>query len=167
MGADAVGTLEQLRCEVCGAKVSTLRRGRCWGCYQKWQESQPVGVGARCVICGERRRENLQRVEIFGKWLPMCHICAVRTMRLTPLPRSLEGIRQRLERDRRFGDRRSGRADRRLIRKERRVGERRAVPIEDDDVLDIEDLPILEIFGDEDDKAQVTSLFERMDESDL
>ncbi len=167
MGADAVGMLEQLHCEVCGAKVSTLRRGRCWGCYQKWQEAQPVGVGARCVICGERRRENLQRVELFGKWLPMCHICAVRTMRLSPLPRSLEGIRQRLERDRRFGDRRSGRADSRLIHKERRVGERRAVPVEDDDVLDIEDLPIVEIFGDQDDKAQVTSLFERLDESEL
>ncbi len=167
MGADAVGTLEQLRCEVCGAKVSTLRRGRCWGCYQKWQQAQPVGLGARCVICGERRRDNLQRVELFGKWLPMCHICAVRTMRLSPMPRSLEGIRQRLERDRRYGDRRVGKPDTRLVKKERRVGERRAVPVSEEDVLEVEILTLAELEPEQDTPSQVTSLFDRVDPKDL
>jgi len=165
--ADAVGTLEQLQCEVCGARVSTLRRGRCWGCYQKWQESQSVGVGARCVVCGDRRRENLQRVELFGRWFPMCHICATRTMRLSPMPRSVEGIRQRLERDRRYGDRREDSSDDRLLRKERRVGERRVLPISDEDVVEIEDL-IIEIEPETDrGNVQVTSLFDRLDEEEL
>ena len=30
-----------LPCGVCGAAVSELRRGRCWGCYTRWAESRP------------------------------------------------------------------------------------------------------------------------------
>src|ERR1035438_10828460 len=31
-----------LPCSVCGAAVTELRRGRCWGCYTRWAES-PIG----------------------------------------------------------------------------------------------------------------------------
>ena len=168
MSIDAAGILEQLKCEVCGARVATLRRGRCWGCYQKWQQAQPVGLGAQCVICGERRKDNLQPVELFGRWLNMCHICAVRPHPLNPVPPSIEGIRKRLQRDRRYGDRRRGQADIRLRKKERRVGQRRAVLLEEDDILWMEDAPIIEIESRTDDQdAETTSLFDRVDEASL
>ena len=132
--ADAIPTAAQsvplLVCEVCGARASTLRRGRCWICYVRWAETREVGVGAACVICNDRRRENLRQVEFQGAWLPMCHNCATKAMRLTPMPQSVDGLRQRLTRDRRWRDRRSEQADGRIIRKERRVGERRLPPNE-------------------------------------
>lgn len=163
MKVDATGTLEQLRCEICNAKVSTLRRGRCWGCYRKWQDLQDVGFGASCVICGERRKDNLQRLELFGKWHNLCHICAVRAFRLNPMPRAVEGIRQRLMRDRRFGDRRYDGSDDRLISKERRVGERRAESIEEDDIIWMTDAPdiILECDEGQEEEVSLTSLFDR------
>jgi hypothetical protein len=168
MSVDASGTLDQLKCEVCGARVATLRRGRCWGCYQKWQEAQPVALGSSCVVCGERRKDNLQRVELFNRWYNMCHICAARTHRLTPVPRSIEGIKQRLQRDRRYGDRRGGRHDPRLIQKERRVGERRAMRIDEGDIMWMEDAPVIEIETDQDEDLQeITSLFDREEESSL
>ena len=165
MNVDASGTLDQLRCEVCGARVSTLRRGRCWGCYQKWQDTQPVALGASCVICGERRKENLQRVELFGRWYNMCHICAVRTHRLNPMPKAIEGIRQRLQRDRRYGDRRGDNRDSRIMNKERRVGERRAEAIEEGDIVWMEDAPdiVVEAKDGEEEAAAITSLFDKED----
>lgn len=114
-----------LVCEVCGARAATLRRGRCWICYVRWAETREAGVGASCVICNDRRRENLRLVEFQGGWLPMCHNCATKAMRLSPMPQSVDGLRQRLTRDRRWRDRRSTQPDVRIIRKERRVGERR------------------------------------------
>jgi hypothetical protein len=120
-----------LVCEVCGARVSTLRRGRCWICYVRWAEARDVGLGAACVICNDRRRDNLRQVEFQGSWLPMCHNCATRAMRLSPVPQSVDGIRQRLARDRRWQDRRGEESgDDRIIRKERRVGERRLTAAE-------------------------------------
>ncbi len=106
-----------------------------------------MGIGARCVVCGERRMDNLQRVELAGRWIPMCHLCATKTRRLPAAPRSWESIRQQLARDRRYGDRRLGRADTRIAQKERRVGERRAVTIDEADILWEEDLPIIEILS--------------------
>jgi hypothetical protein len=117
-----------LVCEVCGARVATLRRGRCWICYVRWAETRPVGNGAACLVCGDRRRDNLRLVEFQGSWIPMCHNCGTRAMRLTPMPGSVEGIRERLSRDRRQTDRRAESADDRIIKKERRVGERRLPP---------------------------------------
>ena len=55
-----------LECDVCSAKVNETRRGRCWGCYNRWAELRPVGVGARCVVCGERRRRVLRSIELLG-----------------------------------------------------------------------------------------------------
>lgn len=140
MTADASGTLFRQTCEFCGAMVSTLRRGRCWGCYQKWQEAQPVGSGARCVVCGERRLDNLQRVELFGRWVPMCHLCAVRTRRLQPTPTDVDGIRAALHRERRRRERRHAALDTRLAPKDRRGPDRRALPIRDEDIVSVEAL---------------------------
>ncbi|HVR64045.1 MAG TPA: hypothetical protein VMU50_19235 [Polyangia bacterium] len=112
-------------CNVCGAAVIELRRGRCWGCYTRWAESRPVGRGAVCTICGEKRRDQLKLIEVLSRTLPFCHGCAARTMRIDPLPETLGDIRHALRRERRQGDRRVGAADHRIFPRERRVGERR------------------------------------------
>jgi hypothetical protein len=114
-----------LPCSVCGAGVTELRRGRCWGCYMRWAESRPVGRGAACAICGEKRRAQLKLVEIQRRSLPFCHGCAVQVMRLPDLPPTIEELRHALRRDRRDDDRRSGKVDQRIFPRERRVGERR------------------------------------------
>lgn len=114
-----------LPCGVCGAAVTELRRGRCWGCYTRWAESRPVGRGASCVICAEKRRAQLKLVELQGRSLPFCHGCAAQVMRLPELPPTIEELRHALRRDRRADDRREGKADQRIFPRERRVGERR------------------------------------------
>ncbi|MBU1238989.1 60S ribosomal export protein NMD3, partial [Myxococcota bacterium] len=88
----AQGTIELLKCPVCGAKVTQMRRGRCVSCYSNWIESQPVAVGASCRVCGERRRQNIQRVELLGRWYYMCHLCAYKAQRLDPMPKHIEGV---------------------------------------------------------------------------
>lgn len=117
-----------LPCGVCGAQVSELRRGRCWGCYTRWSESRPVGRGAACVICHERRRAELRLVELQTKSRPLCHSCAGRIATMDHMPTSINEIRGILERERRARDRREDGVDRRIFPRERRVGERRAPP---------------------------------------
>lgn len=117
-----------LPCGVCGAQVSELRRGRCWGCYTRWGESRPVGKGAACVICQERRRAELRLVELQMKSRALCHSCAGRIARMETIPTSINAIRLVLERERRERDRRDDGVDRRIFPRERRVGERRAPP---------------------------------------
>lgn len=117
-------------CGVCGALVSELRRGRCWGCYSRWVELRPVGKGAACVVCNERRRDQLRLAELHNRSVPMCHGCASRALKLAPLPETIEEIRQCLRRDRRDDDRRNEAPDRRIFPRERRVGERRHPPRE-------------------------------------
>lgn len=114
-----------LPCQLCGAQVSELRRGRCWACYQKWTETRPVGRGALCEVCGERRRENLRVVELHGRFAPMCHNCGTRVTRMESVPETIDGIRQALDRDRREAERRGEGKDQRLFPRERRVGDRR------------------------------------------
>jgi hypothetical protein len=114
-----------LACGVCGAQVSELRRGRCWHCYAQWAEQRPVGKGASCVICHERRRDNLRMMELHTRSLAVCHNCAARVVKLLPLPSSLDEIRALLARDRRQEDRRDGAPDGRIFPRERRVGDRR------------------------------------------
>jgi hypothetical protein len=115
-----------LPCSVCGAAVSELRRGRCWGCYTRWAENRPVGRGAACTICGEKRRAQLKLVEIWRRSMAFCHGCAAQVMRLPELPGNVEELRYALRRDRRDADRRGGtKADQRMFPRERRVGERR------------------------------------------
>jgi len=112
-------------CSQCGARVAELRRGRCWGCYQAWAGVRPVGQGARCVVCAERRRDSLRLAEIHGRWLPMCHGCATRATRLSPVPYTLDGLRRALSRERRHDDRRIDALDVRVFPRDRRQTERR------------------------------------------
>jgi hypothetical protein len=115
-------------CSVCGAPVSELRRGRCWGCYSQWVEQRPVGRGASCAVCQEKRRDHLRLVELHNRTLPLCHVCAARTLKLGDVPSSVEGLRALLRRDRRTAERRNDGLDRRIFPRERRVGERRGTP---------------------------------------
>jgi hypothetical protein len=147
---------ERLReCEVCHANVAELRRGRCWGCYGRWVDSRPVGMGAKCVTCPEKRRKVLRAVELFGSWKPMCFNCSGQLLALTPMPTTIAELRAAVSRDRRNRDRRIGRPDSRVFRYERRVGERRTsrsdgAPIEEDLIIEvsIEDEPTGLEFGD-------------------
>ncbi len=115
-----------LPCNVCGAHVAELRRGRCWACYQKWSETRPVGRGASCELCHERRRDNLRMVELHARFVPMCHNCGTRVMRMDAVPPTVEEIRIILDRERREEERRNQGTDQRLFPRERRVGDRRA-----------------------------------------
>jgi hypothetical protein len=133
-------------CEICSAKVEELRRGRCWGCYQRWTDDRPVGLGASCALCGDRRRGFLRSIELLGTWLPVCNNCGHRAARLDPLPRTIGEIRETLLRDRRRDDRRGGKTDTRVFQRNRRDDERRRVrALGDDDLLVIEDEMIVEI----------------------
>jgi len=115
-----------LPCGVCGASVTELRRGRCWGCYSRWAESRPVGRGAACTICLEKRRTQLRLVELKGRSLPFCHGCGAQILRMAEVPDSIDELRHALRRERRDGDRRDGETiDQRIFPRERRVGERR------------------------------------------
>ena len=132
-------------CEVCSAKVREVRRGRCWGCYSKWVESRPVGLGAACCMCGERRREFLRSIELLANWMPVCHTCAYRAARISPMPQTVAEIRRVLLRERRDRDRRRGSADSRVYAQNRRTGERRG-PREDGMETPVDDEMIMSIF---------------------
>lgn len=124
-------TTTSCTCEVCNAEVTELRRGRCWGCYSRWVDAKPVGMGARCITCNEKRRRCLKSVELFGGWKPMCFNCAGQLLDLQPMPASITGLKEAISRERRRTDRRLGRPDTRVFRYERRVGERRVIRAED------------------------------------
>jgi hypothetical protein len=115
-------------CGVCGAEVQELRRGRCWDCYRQWAELRPVGRGASCAVCHERRREHLRLIEVHTRTLALCFLCAARTLRLEDVPPTLEGLRNRLRRERRGNERRGDTLDSRIFPRERRVGDRRDAP---------------------------------------
>jgi len=90
-----------------------------------------VGRGAACLICFEKRREQLKLMELHNRSVPICHGCGARILRLDQIPSTLDGVRQVLRRDRRDGDRRGDEGiDRRIFPRERRVGERRGPPRE-------------------------------------
>lgn len=133
---------------MCSAQVKELRRGRCWGCYARWVDARPVGLGARCVTCHEKRQRFLKMTELFGGWRPVCFNCEGQIAQLDPMPLTLEGLRIAVSRERRKRDRRFGKPDTRVFRYERRVGDRRngreAYPTVEDDM-------IIEIIVEEDD----------------
>jgi hypothetical protein len=129
-------------CEVCSATVSELRRGRCWGCYGRWAAARPVGVGAACCMCGDRRRGFLRSVELLATFVPICHNCCGRALALEPMPQSLGEIRIVLRRDRRLAPRRFGKADTRVYPRDRRDQDRRsgrapnvAAEVDDDAII--------------------------------
>jgi hypothetical protein len=127
-----------VRCGGCGeppAAGRTLRRGRCDRCYEAWVRARPIGVGAACAGCEDRRRVHLRYFEIGlqtnvpgGRWIVLCHNCVAFAESLKPPARSIEGLKMRLYRDRRWGDRRAeavGRAGTRESGHDRRDGDRR------------------------------------------
>lgn len=127
-----------VRCGGCGdpPPSGTLRRGRCDRCYLEWVRARPIGAGAACASCDDRRHVHLRHYEVGargnapgGRWLILCHNCAAEADALEPPPRSIEGLKMRLSRDRRWGDRRAESVGRISIRPpwlERRQGPRRA-----------------------------------------
>lgn len=160
-------------CELCNARVHELRRGRCWGCYARWVEARPVGLGARCVTCHEKRRRFLKSVELFGSWQPMCFNCAGQVAMLDPMPRTIAALREAVSRERRRRDRRIGKPDTRVFRYERRVGERRSgreeLPSVDDDMIievTIEE-PVLDTGDDFEDLTRIRELVLELRPADL
>jgi hypothetical protein len=93
-----------------------LRRGRCEACYLAWVKARPVGQGANCAGCNDRRRLHLRHYELGmrssapgGRWIILCHNCSAVADAMKPVPKSVEGLKMRLQRDRRWaewGDRR-------------------------------------------------------------
>jgi hypothetical protein len=157
-----------ISCSTCGAKVTELRRGRCWGCYTKWAEMRPVPRGASCVVCEERRRENLRMAELHRRSVVFCHICAARTLKLGTVPTSIDGLRRVLLRERRLADRRGEGLERRVFPRERRVGDRRGPPRADAAgdtnpgfvMPDFEDM-VIEIQDSDIESVEVTQVRER------
>ena len=148
-------------CEICRAKVSELRRGRCWGCYARWVDARPVGMGACCLTCNEKRRRFLKTVEVHGSWKPMCFNCAGQLLSLDSIPQTIAALREAVSRERRRKDRRFGKPDSRVFRYERRVGERRAgredyPVIEDEMIIEVIFEPEAEDF--EEDLTQIREL---------
>ncbi len=154
-------------CEVCNAKVSELRRGRCWGCYARWVDARPVGVGARCVTCGEKRRRFLKSVELYAHWQPMCFNCAGQLLHLVPLPATMAELKEAISRERRRVDRRIGKSDTRVFQYERRVGERRALrseyPVVEDDMIIEVSLDGVETEAGFEDLTQIRELVQSLD----
>ena len=129
-----------VRCGGCNRPPTDgpLRRGRCTRCYEAWAKARPVGVGASCAACDDRRMIHLRHWELSlrgnapgGRWLVLCHNCVAAADAMDPPPRSIEGLKMRLARERRWGDRRAeavGRPSARDAAYERRAGDRRESP---------------------------------------
>jgi hypothetical protein len=92
-------------------------------------KARPVGQGASCAGCNDRRSLHLRHYELGlrsnapgGRWAILCHNCSAVADVMKPPAKSVEGLKMRLERDRRWaewGDRRGewreDGTDRRLV----------------------------------------------------
>jgi hypothetical protein len=124
-----------------------------------------VGLGARCITCGERRLRVLSSVELYGSWKPMCFNCAGQIATLQPMPATLAALRDALSRERRRSDRRVGKPDTRIYPYERRVGDRRSVAdgreyqhIDDDMIIEVTIDADRDSRGDFDELTQIREL---------
>jgi hypothetical protein len=63
--------------------------------------ARPVGIGAACASCGDRRLVHLRHFEMRGLWLVLCHNCCARAERVNPPPRSVDALLSTLRRERR------------------------------------------------------------------
>ena len=122
--------------------------------------ARPIGIGASCAGCEDRRRIHLRYFEIGlqtnvpgGRWIVLCHNCVAFAESLNPPARSIEGLKMRLYRDRRWGDRRAEAVGRARSREgqalERRATDRR---VSQRDVLDGNDLLV------EDEQGQIIEI---------
>ncbi|MBT8494887.1 MAG: hypothetical protein KJO07_17655 [Deltaproteobacteria bacterium] len=157
---------DRLCCEVCGARVLELRRRRCTLCYLKWAEARPVGLGAQCIGCAERRRDFLKSAEVLGSFVPMCFSCAGRMSRLPRIPPTLASLRLALDRNRRRRERRVGKPDTRVYKIDRRSTDRRlAGRLAGDQFIDIDDdmiIEIQELSSDSSERAELTRIHRSM-----
>ena len=152
-----------VRCGGCGQPPADpvrqpLRRGRCEKCYDRWVRARPIGEGASCASCGERRRVHLRHFElglrqnaVGGRWVVLCHNCTAAAEKLKPTPRSVEALKMRLYRDRRWKDRRDGEAPQRAPWLERRRDDRRQSPR---DVVELGEGEVVEIIAEYEDISE-------------
>ena len=92
---------EESRCGGCGQSATRTRRGLCAACYARWVRARPVGIGASCACCNDRRLIHLRHFELRGLWVVLCHNCCARAERLTPAPRSVDVLLSGIRRQRR------------------------------------------------------------------
>jgi len=99
-------------------------------------------------------------VEFKGSWVAMCHNCGTRAVALSPMPHTVEGLKQRLVRDRRWLERRSGGQMPCALPQERRVGERRSTMDPRAEWLDADDLivEIIEVIEGEEESPESTRI---------
>lgn len=79
--------------------IGVLRRNLCSRCYDNWLRQRPVGIGASCAGCGDRRRVHLQYVELRQGFAVVCRNCAAELALVRPADE--EEIRVLVQRDRR------------------------------------------------------------------
>jgi len=91
-GDPAPGPASTPMCRACHTEPAA-RRGRCAACYARWAGERPVGIGASCAGCGERRLDTLRTVELGNTFATMCGNCALRMARLPDPPTSLLALR--------------------------------------------------------------------------
>ncbi len=163
-----------VRCTSCNEPpppLHSLRRGRCPSCYEAWVKARPVGVGASCAGCENKRLVQLRHFElntrgnaVGSRWLILCHNCVSAAEALKPAPRSVEGLRMRLQRDRRWGDRRGAAVG--VVGEPPASGERRedARRVDERGMLDVTDLveEVIEMEADYEDFSDLANLEDKL-----
>jgi len=106
---------------------SGLRRGMCRACYLRAWRGTELPVGAACATCPERRRMVLRWTRLGTDKVITCQNCGFIADRTRPRPRTVDELKERLERERRRArDRRRNYVIEPSDPAERRVAPRRA-----------------------------------------
>jgi hypothetical protein len=95
--------LAERPCQLCGSRIRHVEvdePGLCGPCGLRLRLGQVPAVGARCAVCGERRRRALTVWPLSGE--PVCHTCAFYLKESRPWPRSIDEVARRLRRERRL-----------------------------------------------------------------
>jgi hypothetical protein len=136
-------------------------------------QSRPVGLGAVCASCSDRRLAHLRFFELHGMWVVLCHNCTARAHKLAPLPRSMDGLLAWLGRDRRHDDRREAPPEKagwyeavERRRRDRRRGERDVVD-GTDLIIELEADPAWPSEDDDSDEGSITGVHFKIDAAEL
>jgi hypothetical protein len=89
-------------CAVCGDTIVHAQvdeQGLCGPCGLRLRLRRLPPAGARCVLCGERRRRSLTLWPLSGD--VVCHTCDFYLRETRPWPEDLAPLARRLRRDRR------------------------------------------------------------------